>query len=59
MSNIITILIKDDHGNTVSISKFSKKKAQYITDTNQWNDVMNTVLTDAKQQDEQADTSED
>ena len=51
MENIITILIEDEYGNTVSISKFSKKKAQHITDTNQWNHVINTVLKDAKQQD--------
>ena len=41
---MIKIQITDKDGKTLVTSGFSKKKAEHITNTNQWNDVMNAIL---------------
>jgi hypothetical protein len=41
---MIKIEIMDKDGKTIAISGFSKKKAKHITNTNQWNDVMKSIL---------------
>ena len=43
MEKIMTITITDNSGNK-KISSFSENKIKHITETNQWEDVIKTIL---------------
>jgi hypothetical protein len=45
---MVKIEIMDKDGKTIAISGFSKKKVEHITNTNQWNDVMKSILETTK-----------
>jgi hypothetical protein len=50
LNNMVKIIITNKDGEIISTNEISDKKAEHITNTYQWNDVMNVLLNITEEQ---------